>query len=380
MKIIKLCCVTSSRSEYDLLRNILTLLEKEKSIDLYILVTGSHLKEEFGSTIRYIQKDNFKNLIEIDILDDGDDRVAMTNSIATGLKLFTKFFTNNIDWVMVLGDRFEIFSATLSARILNIPIVHFSGGDTSEGSLDNEFRHSISIMSNLHFVKLEEHKKILINLGINKQDIFKIGSLSIENYNNFQKFSLEDINKDFKVSITHPFVVISFHPVTNPTAMYDNDIELFLESLFSYEGLFLVFTSSSSDFGGKRFNLIIKDWVKKNSERSVYVESFGKNAYFSLLSMAKFMIGNSSSGLLESANFKIPAINVLPRQKGRLHNDNIINISNNSIEIYDAIDLANSEKFIKICNKVDNIFDAKLEENLSSYVTKKILSHMETTY
>ena len=155
MKIIKLCCVTSSRSEYDLLRNILTLLEKEKSIDLYILVTGSHLKEEFGSTIRYIQKDNFKNLIEIDILDDGDDRVAMTNSIATGLKLFTKFFTNNIEWVMVLGDRFEIFSATLSARILNIPIVHFSGGDTSEGSLDNEFRHSISIMSNLHFVKLQ---------------------------------------------------------------------------------------------------------------------------------------------------------------------------------------------------------------------------------
>jgi len=380
MKIIKLCCVTSSRSEYDLLRNILILLEREKSIDLCILVTGSHLKEEFGSTIRYIQKDNFKNLIEIDILDDGDDRVAMTNSIATGLKLFTKFFTNNIDWVMVLGDRFEILSATLSARILNIPIVHFSGGDTSEGSLDNEFRHSISIMSNLHFVKLEEHKKILINLGINKQDIFKIGSLSIENYNNFQKFSLEDINKDFKVSITHPFVVISFHPVTNPTAMYDNDIELFLESLFSYEGLFLVFTSSSSDFGGKRFNLIIKDWVKKNSERSVYVESFGKNAYFSLLSMAKFMIGNSSSGLLESANFKIPAINVLPRQKGRLHNDNIISISNKSIEIYDAIDLANSEKFIKICNKVDNIFDAKLEENLSSYVTKKILSHMETTH
>jgi len=380
MKIIKLCCVTSSRSEYDLLRNILILLEREKSIDLCILVTGSHLKEEFGSTIRYIQKDNFKNLIEIDILDDGDDRVAMTNSIATGLKLFTKFFTNNIDWVMVLGDRFEILSATLSARILNIPIVHFSGGDTSEGSLDNEFRHSISIMSNLHFVKLEEHKKILINLGINKQDIFKIGSLSIENYNNFQKFSLEDINKDFKVSITHPFVVISFHPVTNPTAMYDNDIELFLESLFSYEGLFLVFTSSSSDFGGKRFNLIIKDWVKKNSERSVYVESFGKNAYFSLLSMAKFMIGNSSSGLLESANFKIPAINVLPRQKGRLHNDNIISISNKSIEIYDAIDLANSEKFIKICNKVDNIFDAKLEENLSSYVTKKILSHMETAH
>ena len=128
---------------------------------------------------------------------------------------------------------------------------------------------------------------------------------------------------------------------------YDNDIELFLKSLFSYEELFLVFTSSNSDFGGKRFNLIIQDWVKRNSERSVFVESFGKNAYFSLLSMARFMIGNSSSGLLESANFKIPAINVLPRQKGRLHNDNIISVNNKSIELFEAIDLANSEKFIQ---------------------------------
>ena len=380
MKAIKLCCVTSSRSEYDLLRNVLILLEKEASIDLYLLVTGGHLKEEFGSTVKYIQKDNFKNLVEIDILDDSDDRVAMTESIATGLKLFTKFFINNIDWVMVLGDRFEIFSATLSARILSIPIIHFSGGDTSEGALDNEFRHSISLMSDLHFVKLEEHKNALINFGIKKQDIFKIGSLSIENFNNFQKIKLDEINKTFKVSITRPFIVISFHPVTKSVENYDNDIELFLESLFSIKKLFLVFTSSSSDFGGREFNLIIKDWVKKNSDRSVYVDSFGKNSYFSLLSMAKFMIGNSSSGLLESANFKIPAINVLPRQKGRLHNDNIISISNKSIEIYDAIDLANSEKFIKICNKVDNIFDAKLEENLSSYVTKKILSHMETAH
>ena len=380
MKAIKLCCVTSSRSEYDLLRNILILLEKEASIDLYLLVTGGHLKEEFGSTVKYIQKDNFKNLVEVDILDNSDDRAAMTESIATGLKLFTKFFINNIDWVMVLGDRFEIFSATLSARILSIPIIHFSGGDTSEGALDNEFRHSISLMSDLHFVKLEEHKNALINFGIKKQDIFKIGSLSIENFNNFQKIKLDEINKTFKVSITRPFILISFHPVTKPEENYDNDIELFLESLFSIKKLFLVFTSSSSDFGGKKFNLIIKDWVKKNSDRSVYVDSFGKNSYFSLLSMAKFMIGNSSSGLLESANFGLPAINILPRQKGRLHNDNVISVSNKSNEILKAIDLVNSDEFINRCSRIENIFDANLNENISSYVTKKILTRLEITH
>jgi GDP/UDP-N,N'-diacetylbacillosamine 2-epimerase (hydrolysing) len=380
MKAIKLCCVTSSRSEYDLLRNVLITLEKEESIDLYLLITGSHLKVEFGSTIKYIQKDNFKNLVEIDILDDGDDRVSMTDSIAKGLKLFTKFFNNSIDWLLVLGDRFEIFSAAVSARILNIPIIHFSGGDITEGALDNEFRHSISLMSDLHFVKLEQHKASLINFGINAQDIVKIGSLSIENFHNFQKFELEDINKTFKVSITHPFAVISFHPVTKPKAIYDNDIELFLESLFSIENLFLVFTSSSSDFGGKRFNLIIKDWVKDYSDRSAYVDSFGKDAYFSLLSIAQFMIGNSSSGLLESGNFKIPAINVLPRQKGRIHNDNVISVNNNRRELLEAIDLATSDEFINRCDMVDNIFDARLNENVSSYATKKILTRLGVSH
>ena len=380
MKAIKLCCVTSSRSEYDLLRNILISLENEILIDLHILITGSHLKKDFGSTAEYIKRDNFKNISEVDILNDGDNRLAMTESIATGLKLFTKSFINSIDWIMVLGDRFEIFSAALSARILGIPIIHFSGGDTSEGALDNEFRHSISLMSDLHFVKLDEHKSALINFGIKKQDIFKIGSLSIENFHNFQKFKLEDINEAFKVSITHPFIVISFHPVTNPEEVYDNDIELFLESIFSIEELFLVFTSSSADFDGKKFNLIIKDFVKNNNNRSVYVDSFGKDAYFSLLSMTKFMIGNSSSGLLESCNFKIPAINVLPRQKGRIHNENVISVRNNKQELLRAITLASSEDFIKTCARVDNIFDAKLNENSSDYVVKKILNRLEISH
>ena len=227
---------------------------------------------------------------------------------------------------------------------------------------------------------MEEHKTKLINFGIKKQDIFKIGSLSIENFNNFQKIKLDEINKTFKVSITRPFIVISFHPVTRPEEIYDNDIELFLESLFSIEKLFLVFTSSSSDFGGKKFNLIIKDWVKKNSERSAYVESFGKNAYFSLLSMARFMIGNSSSGLLESGSFKLPAINVLPRQKGRIHNDNVISVNNNRKKLLEAIDLATSDNFINLCGGINNIFDAKLNENLSTYVVKKILKRLELSY
>ena len=376
MNLMRLCFVTSSRSEYDLIRNILLSLERHQSVDLYLLVTGSHLKEEFGLTIQYIKKDKFKNLVEIDILGEGDDRIDMSYSISRGIKSFSSFFHQNIEFLMVLGDRFEVFAASLAARILGIPIIHFSGGDTSEGSLDNEFRHSISLMSELHLVKLEEHKQKLINLGIKDKNIFRIGSLSIDNFNNFQKLKLEEINENFSTNIKRPFAIVSFHSVTNSDNAYDNDVNRFLESLFSIKNLFLVFTASSSDFGGRNFNSIIQSWVKKFPDRSAYVESFGKDAYFSLLSLANLMIGNSSSGLLESGNFRIPAINILPRQKGRLHNKNVINVENKDNELTIAIESALSTEFINNCKKIENIFDAGLDESISNYSVKKILTHM----
>jgi len=380
MNVVNLCAVTGGRSDYDLLRNILLLLECESSVDLHVVATGSHLKSEFGSTIEYLRQDDFKKIFEIDILADGDSCLSMASSVAKGLELFPQFLIDhNIDWIIVLGDRFEIFSAVLSARILNISIIHFSGGDTTEGAIDNDLRHSISLMSDFHFVKLKEHESLLLNFGISKKNIEVIGSLSIDNYGNYRQLNLDEINDKFSISISQPFALVSFHPVTCPDNIYDNDIELFLDALFSVDNLFLVFTSSCADYGGRMFNSKIKEYVKSNSERSVYVDNFGMDSYFSLLSIAKLMVGNSSSGILESCNFKLPAVNVLPRQKGRILNDNVISVENNRDELFDAINLAISEDFYNSCQSTINIFDANVEGEISNYVVNKIMFKIENS-
>lgn len=351
------------------------LLEDNDFIELIVVATGSHLLPEIGSTIEHIKRDSFSKIYDLEMIVESEGVVSIASSISKGLEVFTEFFIkNNIDYLLVLGDRFEIFSAVLSSRINGIPIIHLSGGDTTDGAIDNEFRHSISIMSDIHFVKIEEHKKKLIDLGVNKNNIEIVGSLSVENFSCYRKMSLKNINDKFGISISKPFAIVSFHPVTNPNNYYDNDIEAFINTLFLVDDLFIVFTSSSVENDGLKFNSIIKRYVENNHSHSAYVCNFGRDAYFSLLSETNLMIGNSSSGLLESAMFKLPVVNVLPRQQGRLHNGNVISVNNKKVELLNAINVSLTEEFINKCMNIGNIFNPDMDVQPSEYVADRITS------
>ena len=175
---IKVLTVTSSRAEYDLLFPLLDLMRKSKKINNKIVACGSHLDKKFGKTIQDIKKDKFKNIFSIDTLKSQNENSSfyMLNSFKIFLSKFSFFLKNKkIDLILILGDRYEIFGASICAYFLNIPIVHISGGDTSLGSKDETFRNSISLMSSLHFVKIKEHKKKLIFLGVAKRKIFITG-------------------------------------------------------------------------------------------------------------------------------------------------------------------------------------------------------------
>lgn len=189
--------------------------------------------------------------------------------------------------------------------------------------------------------------------------------------------SLKKINNKFSIDIKNHFVLASFHPVTNPSSNNDNDVGIFLDSLLEVKDMYYVFTASNIDSGGQEINKKIKKWVSINSQISCYVESFGKDAYFSLLSKADLMIGNSSSGIIESAIFKLPAINILPRQEGRSHNSNIINTLNIKNKIIKSIYLARETRFKKLCNKTNNIFDIKKRGSVSKHVVKSIIKKLD---
>ncbi len=346
---LNIITITSSRAEYDLLFPLLNLIRKSKKIKNKIVVCGSHLDDRFGKTVTLIKKDKFRDVLKINSLkfNKNNSRFDTLRSFTIFISEFSPIFENkNIDLVLLLGDRYEIFGASICAFFLDVPIVHISGGDTSLGSKDETFRNSISLMSDTHFVKIDEHKNKLISLGIDKKNIFVTGSLSNDNY--IKKFT-----KNFFVK--SPFILITFHSVTNSKNKNDNNIQHLLKSLKKYKKYKLLFTSSNHDDGGRKINFALKNFVNSN-KNSIFIPSLGRELYYQAMKECEFMIGNSSSGIIESMIYKKPAINILPRQLGRHSNKNVINCKNNFEDICKSINKAQSKKFKLKCQRLKNYF------------------------
>ena len=344
---LKLITITSSRAEYDLLFPLLNYIRESKKIKNKIIACGSHLDNRFGRTIELIKKDKFNDVLKIDTL-----HTNKKNSNYDTLNSFKIFFSKlsiflnkkKVDAILLLGDRYEIYASSICAYFLDIPIVHISGGDTSLGSKDEIFRNSISLMSDLHFVKIDDHKKKLIKLGVNKKNIFVTGSLSNENYR--KKFSQ-------KFFINKPFVLVTFHSVTNNKNLDLSNVKYLLKSLKKLSDYNLLFTSSNHDAGGKKINSMIKKFTKSN-KNSLFVHNLGRELYYQAMKECEFMIGNSSSGIIEVPSFKKGTINVGERQEGRLKSKSIIDCKPYKDEIIKAIEKLYSLDFKKVLEKSKN--------------------------
>ena len=178
----KICVVTGSRAEYGLLKKIIAGIDKSKNLKLILLVTGAHLSQEFGLTVNEIENDGNRITDKVNILVGSDSPKAICKSLGIGIKGFAdKFNFYKPDLLIVLGDRYEIFSAAISAHVCCIPIAHIHGGEVTQGVFDESFRHSISKMSSLHFVAADEYRKRVIQLGEHPSSVYKVGSLGIDN-------------------------------------------------------------------------------------------------------------------------------------------------------------------------------------------------------
>ena len=219
-------------------------------------------------------------------------------------------------------------------------------------------------MSDLHFVKIDDHKEKLIKLGVNKKNIFVTGSLSNENYR--KKFSQ-------KFFINKPFVLVTFHSVTNNKNLDLSNVKYLLKSLKKLSNYNLLFTSSNHDAGGKKINSMIKKFTKSH-KNSLFVHNLGRELYYQAMKECEFMIGNSSSGIIESMIYKKPAINILPRQLGRYSNMNVINCQNTEKDISKSIKKALSKNFINKCKRLKNSFkknDRKPSKIMLENILKK---------
>ena len=329
----KILVATGSRAEYGLLRWVIDSIKKSDKLILEFVVTGSHLSSEFGFTINEIQHDGFKVNKQIEMLMSSDSKVAVSKSVGLGIISFADYLAEiNPDLVLILGDRYEIFSVATASMMASIPIGHIHGGELTEGAYDDAIRHSITKMSYLHFVATERYRHRVIQLGENPNRVFTVGGLGIESINKLQLLSKKDLECKLNIKFTQRNLLITYHPATLDTFSPEHQINELLHALDTLIDTSLIFTASNADTNSGIINSAIKDFCK-NRKNANFFTSLGQQRYMSCVKYVDCVIGNSSSGLLEVPSLSIPTINIGDRQKGREKANSIIDCNSDSDSI-----------------------------------------------
>ena len=352
----KICVVTGTRAEYGLLYWLMKKIESDKELQLQLIVTGMHLSPEFGLTYQEIEKD-FKIDKKIEMLLSSDTSVGISKSMGLAQISFSESYEDlQPDLLVVLGDRYEIFSAVSAAMIAKIPVAHLHGGEITEGAFDESIRHSITKMSHLHFTATEEYKKRVIQLGEQPNKVFNVGGLGIDNINKLKLLSKANFENKIDFSLGEKNILVTFHPVTLENSTAKDQFQNLLNSINKLENTKVIFTKANSDTNGRVINSMIDDYVAAN-DNSIAFTSMGQLNYLSALQFVDVVVGNSSSGLLEAPSFNIATIDTGDRQKGRIKADSVISCKPTEEDIDNAFIKSFSEDFQNVLINTQNPYE-----------------------
>lgn len=346
----KIAVVTATRAEYGLLSPVIRELRKRENSDLKIdlVVTGTHLSKQYGMTINEIQE-RVNHQISISVKSDEDLNISKNQ--AEILVKFTELFSvEEYNAILLLGDRYETLAIAIAAGNTRTPIFHLCGGDTTEGAIDEWIRHSITKMSYLHFVTNEESRKRVIQLGEEPQRVFNYGSTSIDNILAITDIDKEEALKSVGMSECS-YALCTYHPVTMERGGVDKQIEEFLSAIKAIPKIQFIVTKSNADQGGARINQLLEIAQCDIDNLHVFT-SLGIRRYLSLMKYAEFVLGNSSSGIIETPAFHVPTVNIGDRQKGRLQPESIVNCGTSKDDIIAGIRRAMSNEHKDICKNV----------------------------
>ena len=353
----RICIVTGSRADYGLLYWLIKEVKTDQNLELQLIITGMHLSTEFGLTYKEIEKD-FKIDKKIDIFLSSDTSVGISRSMGIAQTSFAEAYNElKPDIIVVLGDRYEIFSAAGAAMIAKIPIAHIHGGEATEGLIDEAIRHCITKMSHLHFTATEEYSKRVIQLGEDPSKVFKVGGMGIENIKRLKLLSRKEFEKSINFKLNIKNILVTFHPLTLENMTSKKQFLEILETVDELEDTNIIFTKTNSDADGRIINLMIDEYTNKNLDKSIAITSMGQVNFLSALQHIDCIIGNSSSGLLETPSFKIGTINIGDRQKGRIKAKSIIDCLPTKKSIKKAIKKNYSNEFQKLLKNVKNPYD-----------------------
>lgn len=320
----KICVVSGTRAEYGLLRWVMEGIRKTSGSELQVVATGMHLSPEFGLTYREIEKDGFIINRKVEMLLSSDTSVGLAKSMGLGLIGFGEALEQlRPDVLLVLGDRFETFSAVAAAMVANIPVAHLHGGEATEGAFDESIRHSITKMAHLHFVAAEEYRRRVIQLGEHPDRVFLVGGLGIDNIKRLTLLDRAALESSLEFKLGARNLLVTFHPVTLEDATASHQMTELLAALDLLEETHLIFTMPNADTGGRVLRDMIERFVANHANARAFT-SLGQLLYLSCIRHVDGVVGNSSSGLTEVPSFGKGTINIGDRQRGRLKAESVI--------------------------------------------------------
>lgn len=353
----KICVVTSTRAEYGLLYWLLKEIEADSELKLQLIVTGMHLSPEFGLTYKEIEKE-FKIDKKIEILSSSHTSLDICTDMAKVYEKFAPALAElKPDILVLLGDRYEIFGVAGVASIMQIPIAHIHGGETTQGAFDEAFRHSITKMSHIHFAATNEYANRIIQLGEEPTRVFNVGGPGIENIKKLNLLNKDEFEKSINFKLAKKNILITFHPATLENSSAREQFNELLKALDELDDTNFIFTKANSDTDGDVINKMIDEYVSENSQKAVAFASLGQLRYLSAIKFVDIVLGNSSSGLLEVPSFKKATINIGDRQKGRARASSVIDVRPVKEEILAAIKRAYSKEFEQTLKDAINPYD-----------------------
>lgn len=372
----KICVVTTGRSDFGLLRQLMRCIQGDATLRLQVIATGMHLERRLGSTVKEIEESGVKVDRRINLGLKTDSALDNTAAIGRGVALFADAIAELKPAIIVLlGDRFELFAPAIGALMLRVPIAHIHGGERSEGAIDESVRHAITKMASLHFASTEPYRRRIIQMGESPKRVFNFGAPGLDELFNEQWMTRSELEHQLQFNLTGPMALVTYHPETHENESSRDQIETVLNAI-ERSRVRAIFTMANADAGGAVINLRVQKLCRNNPDRFKWFANLGRRRYLNCMKNVSLMIGNSSSGLIEAPSFRLPVVNIGDRQRGRIRARNVINVSRNEEEILRGIKQALSPQFRASLRGMKNPYD-RFRDGQASMRIKNVLQNVE---
>lgn len=365
----KVCVITGTRANYGRLKTVMDSIINHPNLELKLIVTGMHLVQEFGYTVKEIENDGYNIDARVDMHLSNDNGAGMCKSLGIALIGLTQAIEAiNPDIILILGDRDEDLAGAIIGAHMNIPVAHIHGGEVT-GTIDESIRHATTKFSHIHFAATEDSRERLLKLGEINENIFNVGSPGLDSILNREYSDKREVFKKFNLDSNKKLIIVAQHPVTTQRELAKEQMEATMEAIKELEEQ-TVLIYPNSDAGSKDMIAVINKYEELDflyTYRNINFED-----YLSLLKYADVMVGNSSSGIMEAPSYKLPVINLGIRQNGRLQAENILNVTHNKELIRSSIEKAlYDEEFRKIVENCINPYgDGKTGERIANILSE----------